>query len=129
MLIKADFNRAKCALRYLKGTREQCLKFEKSESPLKLTGFCDSDWGASVKDRLSITGYNFQLSEDGPLISWKSRKQQNIALSTCEAEYISLARAVQEAKSLKQLCNDMNIATSHVLFNVDHQGTINFCAI
>ena len=81
-----------------KSTREQCLKFEKSESPLKLTGFCDSDWGAPVKDRRSITGYNFQLSEDGPLISWKSRKQQNAVLSTCEAEYISLARAVHLKK-------------------------------
>ena len=122
---EADLNRAKYALRYLKGTREQCLKFEKSESPLRLTGFCDSDWGASVKDRRSITGYNFQLSQDGPLISWKSRKQQTVALSTCEAEYISLACAVQEAKFLKQLCNDMTIATSDVLVNVDNQGTIN----
>lgn len=122
---EADLNRAKYALRYLKGTREQCLKFEKSESPLRLTGFCDSDWGASVKDRRSITGYNFQLSQDGPLISWKSRKQQTVALSTCEAEYISLACTVQEAKFLKQLCNDMTIATSDVLVNVDNQGTIN----
>ena len=40
---------AKHVLRYLKGTREQCLKFGKSESHLKLTGFCDSDWGASVQ--------------------------------------------------------------------------------
>ena len=62
------------AIRYLKGTREQCLKFGQSESHLKLTGFCDSDWGASVKDGRSVTGYNFQLTENGPLVSWKSRK-------------------------------------------------------
>ena len=65
------------------------------------------------------------MSQDGPLISWKSRKQQTVALSTCEAEYISLACAVQEAKFLKQLCNDMTIVTSDVLVNVDNQGTIN----
>ena len=92
------YSRAQLTERTSKGTREQCLKFETLESPLRLTGFCDSDWGASVKDRRSITGYNFQLSQDGPLISWKSRKQQTVALSTCEAEYISLACAVQEAK-------------------------------
>ena len=92
---------------------------------MKLTGFCDSDWGASVKDRRSITGYNFQLIENGPLISWKSRKQQTVALSTCEAEYIALANAVQEAKFLKQLCNDMNIMVENVLMNVDNQGAIN----
>ena len=120
-----DLNLAKYVLRYLKGTREQCLKFEKSETPLKLTGFCDSDWGASVKDRRSITGYNFQLSEKGPLISWKSRKQPTVALSTCEAEYISLASAVQESKFLKQLCRDMYIVIDVVLIHVDNQGTIN----
>ena len=58
---ESDLSTAKHVLRYLKGTREQCLKFGKSESPLKLTGFCDSDWGASVKDRRSITGYNFHF--------------------------------------------------------------------
>ena len=66
-------------------------------------------------DRRSITGYNFQLSENGPLISWKSRKQQTVALSTCKAEYISLANTVQEAKFLKQLCSDMNVLIDNVL--------------
>ena len=84
---ESDPSMAKLELRYLNSTREQCLKFGKLESPLKLTGFCDSDWGASVKDRRSITGHNFQLTENGPLISWKSRKQQTVALPTCEAEY------------------------------------------
>ena len=121
----ADLSMAKHVLRYLKGSRENCLTFGKSESPLNLTGFCDSDWGASVEDRRSITGYNFQLSENGPLISWKSRKQQTVALSTCEAEYISLANAVQEAKFLKQLCQDMNIVIKDVVINVDNQGAIN----
>ena len=84
---ESDPSMAKLELRYLNSTREQCLKFGKLESPLKLTGFCDSDWGASLKDRRSITGHNFQLTENGPLISWKSRKQQTVALPTCEAEY------------------------------------------
>ena len=120
-----DIIKAKHVLRYLKGTKEHGLRFQKSETPLKLTGFCDSDWGASVEDRHSITGYNFQLTSNGPLISWKSRKQQTVALSTCEAEYISLANACQEAKFLKQLCNDMGIGCQNVLINVDNQGAIN----
>ena len=77
-------------------------QIRESESPLRFTGFCDSDWGASVKDRRSLTGYNFQLSQDGPLISWKSPKQQTVALSTCEVEYISLACAAQEAEFRRQ---------------------------
>lgn len=72
-----------------------------------------------------MSGYNFQLSEERPLISWKSRKQQTVALSSYEAEYFSLASAVQQPKLLKQLRNDITIATSDVLVNVDNQGTIN----
>ena len=49
-----------------------------------------------MRDRRSKTGYSFQLSKDGPANSWKTRKQQIVALSTCEGEYISLANAVQE---------------------------------
>lgn len=57
-----------------------------------------------------MTGYGFRLSNDGPLVSWKSRKQPTVALSTCEAEYVSLA-AVQEAKFLFQLLESILDAT------------------
>ena len=87
-------NAAKHVLRYLKGTIDRNLVFRKSEEPLCISSFCDADWGAS-EDRRNITGYGFRRSRDGPLISWKSRKQPTIALSTCEAEYMSLAAAVQ----------------------------------
>ena len=122
---KAHLNMAKHVLRYIKGTLDYSVKFQKSDVPLKLSGFCDADWGAS-EDRRSITGYGFQLSESGPLISWKSKKQQSVALSTCEAEYMALAAAVQETKFLRQLLKDMigcEEKESVVLY-VDNQGAI-----
>ncbi|XP_048241186.1 secreted RxLR effector protein 161-like [Haliotis rufescens] len=84
---------AKHTLRYIKGTAEQGLTFVKSCDPLQLVGFCDADWGSSA-DRRSITGYGFQLKDNGPLISWKSKKQTTVALSTCEAEYMAMAAAI-----------------------------------
>ena len=51
-----------------------------------------SEWS---EDRRIITGYGFQLCSNGPLISWKSRRQHTVALSTCEAEYMALAAATQ----------------------------------
>ena len=100
------------------------LKFQRANESLKLFGFCDSDWGAS-SDRRSITGYGFQLCNNGPLISWKSRKQQTVALSSCEAEYIAITAGIQEAKFLRQLLVDMqggDMAT--VTMYVDNQGAI-----
>ncbi|XP_042858896.1 secreted RxLR effector protein 161-like [Penaeus japonicus] len=81
---KAHLDAAKHVLKYLKGTLDYDLRFDKSDEQMKLMGFCDSDWGSS-EDRKSITGYCFQLQKFGPLISWKSKKQHTIALSSCEA--------------------------------------------
>ena len=86
--------------------------FRKVTQLLSLIGFCHADWGSS-DDRPNITGYCFQLSKDGPLISWKSRKQPTVALSTREVEYMSLSSAIQEAKFLLQLLNDFQAESSN----------------
>ena len=121
---KAHLSLAKHVLKYIKGTLNYCLTFKKSDVPLKLIGYCDSDWGTS-EDRRSITGYGFQLSEQGPLISWKSKKQKVVALSTCEAEYMAMTCAVQEANFLRQLYSDVtNSEKESVILHVDNKGAI-----
>ena len=121
---QAHLSLAKHVLRYIKGSLDFCLKFGKSNDILKLIGYCDSDWGNS-DDRRSITGYCYKLNNNGPLISWKSQKQRIVALSSCEAEYISLTSAVQEGNFLSQLYADMtNCDKSTVILNVDNQGAI-----
>ena len=86
---------AKHVLRYLKGILDYELIFRKSDTDMKLSRFADADW-ANSPDRRRITGYGFHLSKNGPLISWKCIKQQTVALSTCEAEYISMCATVQK---------------------------------
>ena len=60
------------------------------------------------------------------MVSWKRTKQQTVAQSTYEAEYIALAETVKEAKFLKQLCIDLKVleASKSVLISVDNQGAI-----
>ena len=121
---QAHLNCAKHVLRYLKATKDMCLEYSKSNSNLRIMGYSDSDW-ANGQDRKSISGFCFTLKET--LICWKSRKQSNIALSTCEAEYVALSSAVQEAKFLKQLYGDMvgdSVNKNVVEINVDNQGAI-----
>ena len=115
---------AKHVLRYLKGTAHYNLCYTKHRDGLKLVGYSDADW-ASSDDRRSTSGYSFAMHEEGPLISWKSRKQPTIALSSCEAEYIALAAAVQESLYLTQLTIDLGVSNGEpVIIHEDNQGTI-----
>ncbi|XP_047329780.1 uncharacterized mitochondrial protein AtMg00810-like [Impatiens glandulifera] len=91
---KADSTTAKRILRYLKGTKTQGIEFKK-ESECKLVGYTDSDWVGSIDDRKSISGYIFCLGSN--VISWSSRKQKFVALSSAEVEYIACTNAACEA--------------------------------
>ncbi|GBP47094.1 Copia protein [Eumeta japonica] len=90
---------AKRILRYLKKTKSFCLKYVKGET--ELVGYVDADWASNSVDRKSYTGYCFVLS--GSAISWESRKQRTVALSSMEAEYMAIAEACKEAIYLRML--------------------------
>ncbi|KAK5776596.1 hypothetical protein PVK06_044556 [Gossypium arboreum] len=99
------YKAAKRILRYVKGTLSYGVKFEK-EKELKLTGYSDSDWAGSIDDMKSTFGYFFTLSSR--VFCWSSKKQQTVALSTAEAEYIAAAAAVNQAIWLRKLLCDLN---------------------
>ena len=84
---------AKRILRYLKETKGLCLTYTKHNSK-SLIGFSDSDCGGEVKDRKSVTGGAIFFNND--LVEWISRKQQCVALSSTEAEYIASALVSSE---------------------------------
>jgi len=71
--------------RYLKGTTNLGLFYKKSND-FKLVGLCDADFPSDKLERKSISG-NCQLIGEN-LISWASKRQTTIALSTAEVEYI-----------------------------------------
>ena len=57
---------------------------------LEIRRFCDEDW-ANSSDRKSVSGFCFRLAENDPMISWKSKKQNSVALSTCKVEFIAIS--------------------------------------
>ena len=114
---------AKHVLRYLKGTINYGLTFSRVKD-VEIIGFTDSDWGSSP-DRRSISGYCYTLNSNGPLISWSSRKQRIVALSSSEAEYVAMTEAMKEANFLRQLLADMTGSERQVVrLYADNQSAI-----
>lgn len=102
---KCHWIAAKRVLRYLAGTAEIGLVYSRTNN--LLFGYANADWGGCTIDRRSYTGYVFLLS--GAAITWKSQKQRTVALSSTEAEYISLAEAAKEALYLRNLLHELGL--------------------
>ena len=78
---------AKHVMRYLKGTIDFGLYYDNSHE-YRLYGYTDADWAESISNKKSTSGGCYTLGS--AMISWFSRKQSSVALSTVEAEYSSL---------------------------------------
>lgn len=115
------FAGVKRVIRYLSGTVDYGLLFAKNENE-DLHGYADASWGEDVEDRKSTTGYCFMVCEKP--IQWRSCKQSVVALSSCEAEYISLSEAIREGRYIQALCRflDLNVCC-YTMFE-DNQSAI-----
>jgi hypothetical protein len=105
-------------LRYLKGTQGYGINYSTGKT---LIGFCDSDWAGDVDSRRSVTGYCFTLGSG--CISWISKKQPTIALSSTEAEYKAACFASCEARWLRWILGDMGmIQEQPTVLHCDNQS-------
>ena len=119
---KPHWTAVKRVLRYLNGTKNQGIIFRRGESA-SIVGYSDADWAGDRQDRKSTSGYLFQIA-GGP-ISWRSKKQDNVALSTAEAEYVALSFAAQEAIWLRRLTSELSSpADGPTTIREDNQSAI-----
>ena len=118
----AHLTAVKRIFRYLKGTMHLGLCYEKTAN-VDLIGYSDADWAGDHDDRHSTSGQVFLMGNGA--VSWSSRKQSLVALSTSEAEYVALSLATQEAIWLRRLMSDIRESAEEPtnLFE-DNQGTI-----
>jgi len=138
---KAHWDAVKRIMRYLKGTSTIGITyngnkeivtygFTKGDLPIQNPKinpqvFADADYANDPDSRRSITGYTYMLA-GGP-ISWQSRQQKSVALSTMEAEYMAACAATQEAMWLRMLLHDLGMgADEPMALNEDNQSYIAF---
>lgn len=113
----------KRVLRYINATQRFGITYQgsASENPV---GYADADWGGCKETRKSTSGYLFLFANGA--ISWRSKKQNCVATSTCEAEYIATCLAVKESVWLSRLIADLRFSSNSnpVTINVDNQSAI-----
>ncbi|KAL0378348.1 UNVERIFIED_CONTAM: Retrovirus-related Pol polyprotein from transposon RE1 [Sesamum radiatum] len=91
-------------LRYVKGSLDYGLLYKRSND-FKLRGFTDANWAGDTSDRHSTSGYCFNIGL--AVVSWCSKKQSIVALSSTKAEYMATTIATQECIWLKRLIGDI----------------------
>ena len=114
------FNKALYICHYLVGTADYDLQYKRSGNGLM--AYADADWGSDNKSRHSITG-NLVMLADGA-ISWTSKAQKTIALSSTEAEYMSLSDATRQLVWIHSLLGELKLPVKSIPLCGDNQGAI-----
>lgn len=117
---KEHWEAVKWILRYLNGTRNVCLCFG-TDQPV-LVGYTDADLAGDNDGRRSTTGY--LLTFAGGAVSWRSKLQNCVALSTTEAEYIAITDAGKEVLWMKKFLKELGIKQEKFVLYSDNQSAI-----
>jgi hypothetical protein len=123
---RVHWDAVKRVFRYLRGTSDYsiCYHGNSSGTPhsVCIRGFVDSDWAGDVDSRRSTSAYVFTMF--GGAISWMSKRQPVVALSTTEAEYMAATHACKEAIWLRRLCSDIGVDAGKITISCDSQSAI-----
>lgn len=121
---KEHFMALKRILRYLAKTKGLGVVYsaDKGSTSINFRAFSDSDW-AQAEGRKSVSGYVIEMA-NGP-IAWSSKQQAVVALSSCEAEYLSTTHAAKQILWTRSILSELGyrILSETVLY-CDNQGTV-----
>jgi hypothetical protein len=117
------YEAAKHLLRYLQGTRSRGITYGNAPNPYSIfSAFADSDWAMS-DNRKSISGFIIECG-NGPL-TWSSKQQVVVALSSCEAEYLACSHCARQILWLRSLFYELGFTQSAPTpLYCDNQGTV-----
>lgn len=113
---KEHWNVVKRILRYIKGTSDVALCFGGLEFGVR--GYVDSDYAGDLDKRKSTTCYVFTIA--GGAVSWLSKLETVVALSTIEAEYMAATQACKEATWIQRLLEDLGYKQPKIIVYCDN---------
>lgn len=114
---------AKRILRYIRGTADHGMVYQRTTAPDQIVGYADASWAADLNDRRSVSGILFKVY--GAVTSWSSKKQSTVSLSSTEAECSALADATCEAIWIQKLFEELGILNKRAArIYEDNQSTI-----
>lgn len=117
---KPNLQAVRRILRYVRHTSDLGILYEARVQP-EIVGFTDADWAGDPSTRRETTGYVFSLGSGA--VTWCSKKQPTVALSSTEAEYRAATMAAQECSWLRQLVRDIGEDTNYsVRIHCDNQS-------
>ena len=119
---RSHWTAAKRVLRYLKGSKNRAVVYERGGAPT-IHGFSDADWAGRREDRRSTSGYVYYMA-NGP-IAWNTATQKSVSLSTHEAETMAASTAASEGIWLNRLLTEAcwGVEFSPTRLGVDNQAT------
>ncbi|XP_070034502.1 secreted RxLR effector protein 161-like [Nicotiana tomentosiformis] len=117
---KQNLGAAKRVLRYVAGTVDFGIWYSK-DTDFSLNGYSDSDWARSIDDRKSTSGNVFSLGSGA--ISWCSKKQDVVALSSAEAEYVAVTSAAFSSEIIIQVFFSSTAANAVFMESI-HLGSL-----
>ena len=117
---KEHWNAVKWILRYLRGTINMMLCF--GDDKPTMMGYSDSDMAGDIDSRKSTSGYMIKFA--GEAVTWQSRLQRCVALSTIEAEFIAITEACKELLWVKKFLQELGVVQDKYLLFVDSQSAI-----
>ncbi|KAK2389918.1 putative mitochondrial protein [Trifolium repens] len=118
----SHLTQVKRILKYVNGTCDYGIMYSHCEDST-LYGYCDADWAGSADDRKSTSGGCFFLGTN--LISWFSKKQNCVALSTAEAEYIAVGSSCSQLVWMKQMLKEYDVEQDALTLYCDNMSAIN----
>ena len=123
-----NFKQMLRAVRFVLDTRKKVLRFKpkinkQNDEIWDVYGYCDSDFARDKDSRLSVSG--FCVFVMGCLVSWKSRGQKNVTLSSTEAEYVAISELCAELLFVRMILTFLGKKIDYpIIVRCDNIGAI-----